>query len=88
MKLKHALIATAAWTAVGLLGCIALIAVIASRAGPGRAAEQRAQQAGGGAGVVMAIGYGAIWLPYAVAVGRRAAAPGKPRRGRGRDDDE
>lgn len=90
MKLKHALIATAVWTAVGLVACVALIAVIASRAGPGRAAEQRAQQAGGGAGMVMALGYAGIWLPYAFAVGRKkreAAASGTRRRRRDRDDD-
>ncbi len=81
MKLKHALITSGVWTVVGLVACVALIAVIASRGG--RTAQQQAQTAGAGAGVAMAVGYGVIWLPYAAMVGRRmreAAAKAKRRR--------
>lgn len=81
MKLKHALIASAVWTVIGLAGCVALVVVIAGSR-PTRAAEQRAAQAGGGAGTVMVIGYGAIWLPFAAAVGKRRREAAAKRKGR------
>jgi len=89
MRLRTALIASGIWTAVGVIGCVVLISVIAGQRLPRRDAEQRAGQAGTGAAVVMAIGYGAIWLPFAAAVGKRrreAAQVGTGRRRRGRDD--
>lgn len=91
MKLKTALIASGIWTAVGVVGCVVLISVIANQRLSKREGEQRAQQAGTGAAVVMAIGYAAIWLPFAAAVGkqrREALQTGNKRRRRERDDDE
>ena len=90
MKLKHALIASGVWTVVGVVAAVGLITYIASQRLPRRVAEQRAQTAGGAAGVVVAVGYGAIWLPYAAAVGKRrreeaAARAGATARRRGRE---
>jgi len=91
MKLKTALIASGIWTAVGVIGCVVLISVIASKRLSQREAEQRAPQAGTGAAAVMGIGYAAIWLPFAGAVGKRrreALRKGSKRRPRDRDDAE
>jgi hypothetical protein len=38
---------------------------------PGHQQEARAGKAGGGFGTLAAIGYGAIWLPWAAAYGKQ-----------------
>ncbi len=82
MKLKHALIATGVWTAVGLVAAVAIIASIAGQRLPARVANARAQKAGGGTATVMAIGYAGIWLPYAAALGKRRREQGRKAGGR------
>lgn len=74
MTLKTAFIATGVWTVVGLVLSVVLVIAIASGSTRRSEANQRASMAGSGAGLVMAIGYGAIWLPYAAAMGKRRRA--------------
>lgn len=70
MTLKRALIATAIWTVL-LIG-ISAGAIWYVRTHPirGVSMDDRASQLGGGLGILGAIGYGAIWLPFAASVGK------------------
>src|SRR3954447_14182267 len=74
MKLKHALWATAIWSFISLLGCGGIIGYIATHPIPGASQEKRAQMAGQGAATLVMIGFGLIWLPYAIAVGKKKRA--------------
>lgn len=65
MQLRHAIWATAIWTVLGCGGSALGLWYVMSHPVPGVRAEDRANKLGGGAGTVLAIGYGAIWLPFA-----------------------
>jgi hypothetical protein len=85
VRLKYALWATAAWTVIGVGASAAVLWYISTHPVRGARARDRAAVAGQAAGIVVAAGYGVIWLPYAAAVGRKRrearAAEGKPRTG-------
>ena len=70
MTTKLALILTGAWTLLMIAVCSGLIWFVTARV-PRHEQERRAGMLGSGAATVAAIGYGAIWLPWAVVVGRK-----------------
>jgi hypothetical protein len=70
VRLRSAFIATAAWTVLAFgVSAVALWYVLSHA--PPSDRDRRAGLLGQGAGTVMALGYAAIWLPYAYQVGRR-----------------
>jgi type II secretory pathway component PulM len=71
MTLKLALILSAAWTLLIIVGAVVAISYLATHPIRGISAEERASAVGGGMGIVAAIGYGAIWLPLAAKLGRQ-----------------
>jgi hypothetical protein len=71
MSLKTSLIATAAWTVLMLVISVGAIVYVGTRPVPNRVKNERASQLGGGLGVFTAIGYGAIWLPFAAKIGKQ-----------------
>jgi hypothetical protein len=71
MKLKHALWATAVWTVVALGVSIALIGYMSAHPVPGASLERRSAALGEGVAVGLTLGYGLIWLPYAVRLGKQ-----------------
>jgi hypothetical protein len=74
MKLKHALWATALWTVLALGACAVCLWYLGTHPVPGAPLERRARQLGEGAGTVMALGYAAVWLPFAYQLGKRRQA--------------
>jgi hypothetical protein len=70
MTTRLALILTGVWTLVVVAGCAAVLWYVMANA-PRSTAEARLGQAGTGCGTVAALGYGAIWLPWAAAWGKR-----------------
>lgn len=71
MKLKTALIASAIWMVVVIgIGGVA-IWYVSTHPIHGVSNEQRGAQLGGGLGVFAGIGFAAIWLPYAAAIGKK-----------------
>jgi hypothetical protein len=87
MTLRLAFILTGVWSLLVVAGCAGAITYIAN--GPPHQQPERAGKAGGGFGVVAAVGYGGIWLPWAVAFGkqRRERAERQKRRAGGDDED-
>ncbi|MFO0878889.1 MAG: hypothetical protein U0840_16225 [Gemmataceae bacterium] len=81
MTTRLALILTGVWTLLVVAGCAGAITYIAN--GPQHQAEARASKAGGGFGVVTAIGYGAIWVPWAIVWSQK-----RKEQGRRRDDED
>ena len=81
MSLKTALLASAVWTIVAVVVSAVAIWYVMAHPVAGASVEQRSQMLGSGVGTVMAIGYGAIWLPFAFKLGqeRRAAQAAKAR---------
>jgi hypothetical protein len=69
MSTKLALILTGVWTVLVIAGSIAAISFVAAKV-PRHQQEARAQKLGAGVAVVAAVGYGAVWLPWAAARGR------------------
>ncbi|MFG0336036.1 MAG: hypothetical protein ACF8TS_21970 [Maioricimonas sp. JB049] len=69
MSLKLALILTAIWTALIVAAGAGLIWYIIEHPIPG--AEDRAALAGSGLGTLASIGYGAIWIPLAIRIGKQ-----------------
>jgi hypothetical protein len=97
MKLKHVVWATAIWTLLGCGGSGVGLWYVTTHRVRGAGTEERAKRLGMGAGTLMAIGYAAIWLPYAAAVGKRrreqkreveARVAGKKHSRRAHDEDE
>jgi hypothetical protein len=79
MRARLALILTGIWTLIVIVGCVGIIMHIAN--GPQSQQEERASQAGAGFGVVAAMGYAGIWIPWAIAFGKkRQARPDRPKR--------
>lgn len=71
MSLKASIIASVVWTVVVVIAGIAMIAYIGTHPVPGASTEQRTQMAGSATGTVAAIGYGAIWIPFAMVAGKK-----------------
>jgi type II secretory pathway component PulM len=74
MRLKHALLATAIWTAVALGISVLLVWYVIAHPIPGASTDKRASLLGQGAGTVMVLGYAAIWLPFAYRIGKQRRA--------------
>ncbi len=74
MTLKTALIATGVWTLCVILILGAGLWYVTTHPIRGVRTEARAAQMGSGLGVLTAIGYGCIWLPYAAKIGKQKRA--------------
>jgi hypothetical protein len=86
MSIRTALILTGVWTLLLLAGCAGVVAYIAN--GPRHQQEARAGRAGGGFGTLAAIGYGAIWLPWAAAYGKQRRERLEREKRHAEDDEE
>jgi hypothetical protein len=70
MTTKLALILTGVWTLLVVGACGVGISFVTTRV-PRHQQDERARLLGTGTGTLAVIGYGAIWLPWAVVWGRR-----------------
>jgi len=70
VNLKNSIIATVVWTVIVLGIGIGMIIYIGTHPVSGATVEQRSQMAGSGVGFVAALGYAAIWLPFAFKKGQ------------------
>lgn len=70
VNLKNLIIATVVWTVIVLGIGIGMIIYIGTHPVSGATVEQRSQMAGSGVGFVAALGYAAIWLPFAFKKGQ------------------
>ena len=70
VNLKNSIIATVVWTVIILVIGIGMIIYIGTHPVSGATVEQRSQMAGSGVGFVAALGYAAIWLPFAFKKGQ------------------
>lgn len=70
LNLKISIIATVVWTVIVLGVGIGMIIYIGTHPVSGATVEQRSQMAGSGVGFVAALGYAAIWLPFAFKKGQ------------------
>ena len=70
VNLKNSIIATVVWTVIVLGIGIGMIIYIGTHPVSGARVEQRSQMAGSGVGFVAALGYAAIWLPFAFKKGQ------------------
>ena len=70
VNLKNSIITTVIWTVIVLGIGIGMIIYIGTHPVSGATVEQRSQMAGSGVGFVAALGYAAIWLPFAFKKGQ------------------
>jgi hypothetical protein len=70
MSTRLALILTGVWTLLVVAGCGGALWFVTTKA-PRHQQEERARRLGTGMAAVAGIGYGAIWLPWAVVWGRK-----------------
>ena len=70
VNLKNSIIATVVWTVIVLGIGIGMIIYIGTHPVSWATVEQRSQMAGSGVGFVAALGYAAIWLPFAFKKGQ------------------
>ena len=71
MSVKKLVVVTIVWTVLSLgVGVYGIWYIVQHRI-PGVRAEERSARLGAGLGVLMCIGYAAIWLPFAAKIGRK-----------------
>ncbi len=70
MTIRKRILVTLAWIVLGIVVSGAVTAVLLQDV-PRRQWNARAGAAGGFAGLIIAIGCGAIWLPWAAKVGKQ-----------------
>jgi hypothetical protein len=70
LELRHAVIASSVWTALAFGFCAGGLWYVGAHADQGSRSE-RALRLGRGGGTLAALGYAAIWLPYAYRTGTR-----------------
>jgi hypothetical protein len=70
VQLRHAVIASSVWTVLAFGCCAGNFWYVSTHEPPG-VRERPAGLLGQGVGVVGALGYAAIWAPYAYQVSRR-----------------
>lgn len=68
--MKKRILITVAWFVIGIVVTAAIAAVVVSNS-PHRERNARAAAFGSAGGLVVAIGCGAIWLPWAARVGKK-----------------
>lgn len=84
MSIRLALILSGVWTVLVIAG--SAIAIVSIVNGPPSQQQERASKAGGTFGIIAAIGYGGIWVPWAMAKSKKK--PDRPRRPKRRTDDD